>query len=512
MQYGRNVIYTDVESVTKENVIQIIQNARPVFLANAFKCQELLEFEAGNQPLTRTKVVRSDIDVKTVDNVAHEISEFKEGYHWGNTITFVQRGTKDSGKDNENDAITLLNECYAAENIGAKQSELGRFVEICGIGFIFVDTRTEYEDGDSYFQYETLEPGHAFVVKSSRYADHRVMLGVSRRIDDNCVEHYTAFSKDFRFEITAEEITNGKEVKTEWGHTERSGEINPLGMIPIIEYERSKDRMGVFEREIPEMNRLNLLASDIGNDVDQECQQIWHANDVEFPHKKDAEGNPTDEIEKPKSNDWVRTKTTRDGKTPFIKPLGSEYDYNGLNTTYLTSRALILQRCYTPCRNDDSGGSTGIAMSDATGWSAAEQVACKQQLLTEASKMAEVKVVLKAISKNPKLPSDSPLLKLRYMDVKPNITRQKTYEMTVKTTAFANLISHGVNGLHALKAVNFFDDVAQVWADSKDLIEMYQKKNFGTEEEVKPQSDDPVNQIGNSPLVDGMNTDGDKNS
>jgi hypothetical protein len=101
---------------------------------------------------------------------------------------------------------------------------------------------------------------------------------------------------------------------------------------------------------------------------------------------------------------------------------------------------------------------------------------------------------------------------LRYIDVKPNITRQKTYEMTVKTTAFANLVSHGVNGLHALKAVNFFDDVAQVWADSKDLIEMYQKKNFGAEEEVKPQSDDPINQIGNSPLVDGMNTDGDKNS
>jgi hypothetical protein len=251
------------------------------------------------------------------------------------------------------------------------------------------------------------------------------MLGVSRRIDDNGVEHYTAFSKDFRFEITAEEITNGDEVKTEWGHAERSGEINPLGMIPIIEYERSKDRMGVFEREIPEMNRLNLMASDIGNDVDQECQQIWHANDVELQHKKDAEGNPTDEIEKPKSNDWVRTKTTRDGKTPFIKPLGSEYDYNGLNTTYMTARALILQRCYTPCRNDDSGGSTGIAMSDATGWSAAEQVACKQQLLTEASTMAEVKVVLKAISKNPKVPQDNPLLNLRYIDVKPNITRQK---------------------------------------------------------------------------------------
>lgn len=510
MQFGRNIIYTDVESVTSENVIQIIQNALPYFQANSFKCQELLDFEAGNQPLTRKKVVRPDIDVQTIDNVAHEISEFKEGYHWGNIITFVQRGTKDSGNSEETDAIALLNEGYSAENAGAKQSELGRFIEICGIGFVYVDIKTDFADGDSYFQYETLSPCHAFVVKSSRYADHRKMLGVSRRIDDNGVEHYTAFSKDRRFEVTSMKVENGTETKTVWGQTERSGEYNPLGMIPIIEYERSKDRMGVFEREIPEMNRLNLLLSDIGNDVDQECQQIWHANDVEFPHKKDADGNPTDEIEKPKSNDWVRTKTTRDGKTPFIKPLGSAYDYNGLNNTYLTARALILQRCYTPCRNDDSGGSTGVAMSDATGWSAAEQVACKQQLLTEGSKMEEVKVVLRAINKNPNLPSDSPLLKLRYMDVKPNITRQKTYEMTVKTTALATLISHGVNGLHALKSVNFFDDVAQVWADSKDLIEQYQQSSFGIEE-VKPQSGDPVNQIGNSPLIDGMNTDGNTN-
>lgn len=226
----------------------------------------------------------------------------------------------------------------------------------------------------------------------------------------------------------------------------------------------------------------------------------------------DADGNPTEEIQTPKSNEWITTKTTRDGKTPFIKCLGSDYNYGGLMNTYVTSRALILQRCYTPCRNDDSGGSTGVAMSDATGWSAAEQVACKQQLLTEASKMDEVKVALKAIKKNPALSERSPLTTLRYMDVRPNITRQKTFEMTVKSNSFATLVSHGVNGLHALKAVNMFDDVAQVWTDSKDLIEMYQNRTFGEREETINSSDDPINQIGNSPLIDGMNTDGNTES
>lgn len=123
-------------------------------------------------------------------------------------------------------------------------------------------------------------------------------LGISYSTDTQGNRHYTAFTNEMRYEISEWTIVNGKPVEDHlWNHNTRSGERNPLGVIPIIEYERSKDRMGVFEREIPEMGRLNLMLSDIGNDIDQECQQIWHANDVEFPHKKDADGNPTEEIE-----------------------------------------------------------------------------------------------------------------------------------------------------------------------------------------------------------------------
>jgi SPP1 family phage portal protein len=487
---GRRKLYVDVKEVTAANVVQIIEAVKTDFLINQQDCDRLLVIESGKMPLKRTKLVRPDIDVETVDCIAHEITTFKEGYHWGNLINFVQRGLKDSGSGIENDGITALNECYAAENAGKKQRSLGHFVEITGIGYTFVDIKSDWRDGDSYFELETLDPRYAFVVRSSLYADHRVILGVTFRQDANGNTYYTAFSKDYRFEISAEKVT--------------STTLNPLRMIPIIEWERSDDRMGVFEREIPEMNRLNLLLSDIANDVDQETQQIWHANDVEFPHKKDENGNDTDEIEPPKSNEWVVTESAKDGRQPFIKPLSTSYDYAGLMNNYSTARMMILQRTYTPQRNDNSGGSTGTAMSDATGWSAAEQVACAQQLLMEASKMEEVKVALEAIRRSNKLVEDDPLMKLRYMDVKPNVTRQKTFEMTVKTTALANMLSHGINGLHAIKSVAFFDDVAQVWEDSKDLIEQYQKKAFGEDETVKAQSDDPINQTGNSPLIDGM--------
>lgn len=487
---GRKNLYVDLKEVSAENVVSIIEAVMSDFLANRQDCDRLLVIESGKMPITREKLVRPEIDVQTVDCIANEIVTFKKGFHWGSPISFVQRGLKDSGSTEENEAITLLNECYAAENVGQKQMRLGHFVEITGIGFTFVDIKPDWVEGDSFFELETFDPRYAFIVRSSVYADHRPLLGVTFREDTEGNTYYTAFSKNYRFEIT-----NGKVISTT---------INPLKMIPIIEWERSEDRMGVFEREIPEMDRLNIILSDVANDIDSETQMVVHANDIEFPRKRDENGNETEEIERPKSGEWVVTNTTKDGRQPFIKPLTTAYDYSGLLNNYTTARALILERTYTPQRNDNSGGSTGIATETATGYSAAEQVAAAQQLLMEASKMEEVRVALQAIRKSSDIEESSPLLSLRYMDVKPNVTRLKNFELTVKSTAFANLVSHGISGLHAIRTIALFDDPMQTWEDSKELIEQYQQKAFGEDKEVKPDSTDPIYQIGNSPEIDGM--------
>jgi hypothetical protein len=141
-------------------------------------------------------------------------------------------------------------------------------------------------------------------------------------------------------------------------------------------------------------------------------------------------------------------------------------------------------------------------MSDATGWSAAETAACKQQSLMEAAKMEEVKVVLRAIQLSPNVPQDSELLKLRYIDMMPNIKRQKTYELATKSNALATLLNQGVYGLHALKTVNLFEDVNQVWEDSREMIEMVQRSKV--DEEPKKLLQDESDQVMNSPLIDGM--------
>lgn len=490
MQIGRRNLFADVQEVTKDNIIKILTDVKADFEANRNDCDRLLQIEAGYMPLTREKTIRPEINVETVDNIASEIATFKVSYHFGNVVNLVSRGLKDSGSSTETEAIALLNEYYSAENVGMKQRALGRFVEICGIGYTYVNVKPDWEDGESLFELEALDPRFAFVVRSSIRPDHKILLGVTFRQDRDGNTFYTAFTDKFRFDIA-----NLNVVATS---------INLVGKIPIIEWERSTDRTGVFEREIPEIQRLNIVLSDVANDIDQNTQVLWQTCDISFPHVLDENGNETEEIQRPTSGEWIITESTKDGKQPFIKPLTMDYDYDGILSNYITSRALILQRCYTPQRSDNSGGSTASAMDSANGFAAAEQVACAQQLLIESAKMDEVRVALAVIKASKARIPDERLLALRAMDVKPNVTRTKLYEMTVKTTALANMLSHGIHGLHALRAINFFEDVNQTWEDSKELIEQYQKKTFGEDEAVEGSSVDPINQITNSPLIDGM--------
>ena len=151
-------------------------------------------------------------------------------------------------------------------------------------------------------------------------------------------------------------------------------------------------------------------------------------------------------------------------------------------------------------------------MADASGWSAAEQVAASQALLQSGSKLEEAKVALKAIKLNSNVPTDSPLLNLRYIDIKPNIKRTKNYELNIKINAYATGVSHGIDPAHMIKAINLFEDDEQVIIDSKPYVDKYLDSIYNTgEEETKPNADrtmqDESDQINNSPLIDGMGSE-----
>ena len=75
--------------------------------------------------------------------------------------------------------------------------------------------------------------------------------------------------------------------------------------------------------------------------------------------------------------------------------------------------------------------------------------------------------------------------------------------MSIKANTYATYVSHGINGRHALKVIDAFEDTEQVWLDSRDSIEEYQASLIG-DNETGPIMSDNSDQEQNSPIIDGL--------
>ena len=509
---GRNRIYTDANEITVDNIFSVLSQAMTIHEINMQEILYLLRYEKGVQPLVRKKIVRDDINIEVSDNLANQIVEFKLGYNYGNPITYVQRGNKDiSGNhpDRDDNAISRLNEMNDAEAAYAKDQECLRFVEVCGIGYEMVDIKREFE-GSSVFDLHVPHPMYTFVVYKNDIGE-TPMMGVTFRQLENGDRYFTCYTKDTLFEVrNLGEIVNG-EKKSTWSFNSPyigyAGEKNPLGMIPIVEFIRSYDRMGVFERQISDMDALNVEVSDFANATAQACQEIWWGNDFEFP--KDSE---TGKIVKPETGGWVLTRTLANGKTPMIQAITSTFDYENVQKNIESKRNSILQKCYVPLQSDPGGGSTGSAMSLSSGWSAAENSAMREEQIIRRSKQKILALELSAINVRSNWLEDDSILDLKLSDVFIKFTRNKTYDLGTKTNSMVAMIKAGINGRIAMQTVDLFSDVAQAWADSKETIEKLQESLFVKKEDVevneKREIADLSDQTGNSPILDGMNMDG----
>ena len=519
---GRRKIYIDVAHIDASNVIDVLNKALIVHETNRAQVRSLIDFEKGNQPLVRKKSVRKDIDIKSISNLAHQITEFWLGYFWGNHMAFVQKSDRHpkGSKPAENDeAITLLNGMYDAEDMESKDQLLAYYLEVTGTCCQLIDIKRNVEDGDAVFDLVTLNPLYSFVVYSSN-AYEKPMLGVSYSEGEDGSKSYTCITDERVFIIKdAVKIVNGGK-RSEKSFSKQSGEANPFGMINIIEFERSTDRTGVFERQIDELNALNILESDLVNDVAQTTQANWWGNDIELDRDE-----TTGEVKGVQGGQWILTKTNGAGKQPNIKALVLDYNYDGVLANIQAKHDGILERTFTPKQTEQSGGSTTGATSLSSGWIATEAVACKQAAVIKRGYKQRNKLVLKAIQKSQYTPSDSPMLKLKNSDIDIRPIRQRTFDLNSKVNGMATMVQNGVHPRIAMQTVDLFPNLAEAIEDSVDFMLELQKtyltskqapqnaqnqtqdadkaiENKNVNPEIRRNQQDASDQVKNSPLKD----------
>ena len=486
---GRERIYCNYDYVDESNLKEVLTDALITHQKNANEMAYLLKFEKGFQPLVRKKTVRKDIDIVSTANLANEITEFKLGYVWGNGVAIVQKDDKlpTSDKDADNDGVNKLNSYYFAEETETKDQETGRYVEICGVGYQMIDIKRDRTVYDSPFDVINLNPLYTFIVYSSDVR-HRKLMGVTYAEKPNGEITYTCITPQKVFILNQGlEVVNG-ETKERWWFGERSGEKNPLGVVYIIEFDRSADLTGCFERCVAELNALNVLESDLVNDVAQNTQAIWWGNDLELPMDESGEYKGV------QAGQWVLTNTGGNGTKPDVKPLILTYDYAGVINNITTKHDYILERCFVPKQSEPGGGSTGTAMSMSSGWLAAEQSAQKETAILKSSYQERNKIALIATNV-------VEVLKVWPSDIDIRFPRQKTFDMATKVNSLATMLNSGVNPRIAMETVDLFPDLSEAVATSVEIMDKLQKKLIGEGEQAQIEriQQDSSDQYGNSP-------------
>ena len=246
--FGREKIYTDVERITTENVVEVLNKALLTHNKNQREIEYLWDYYCGKTPiLSKTKEIRKEINHKINVNRANEVVTFKRGYGFGEPIQYIRRGQEESLTD----GINALNEYMFQEDKQAKDSELAEWFYTCGLGYRMVLPGT---DSDEPFKIYTLDPRYNFVVRYNGLGE-KVIMSVKFILKENKQPIYSIYTPEFYFEIENGVITKN--------------EPHALGCVPVFEYKTGTARLGAFEIVLPLLDAINEAESNRLDDVVQ---------------------------------------------------------------------------------------------------------------------------------------------------------------------------------------------------------------------------------------------------
>ena len=129
---GRRQIFTNETSITRGNVIDVLNKALEVHERNRTEEVFLEKYMRGIQPiLSRIKNVNGEINNKIVVNIANQIVTFKTAEFAGEPIQYISRG----GNPDTAEMVTAINSMMLSEGKQTKDIKLAHDMFTNGVGY-----------------------------------------------------------------------------------------------------------------------------------------------------------------------------------------------------------------------------------------------------------------------------------------------------------------------------------------------------------------------------------------
>ena len=435
--FGRTVIYTDVSSVTSENVCEVLNKALTTHAQNQSEIDYLYKYYKGNTPiLAKEKEVRPSINHKICENRANEIVNFKTGYCFGEPVQYILRGEKQGLVKH----LDVLNDFMFAEDKSAADRRIADWMHIAGTAYRMVLPRKRYDEGEAPFDFYTLDPRHTFVVYHSGIGNKPVM-GVKCIMKENNLPLYSVYTNDMYFEIEDGIL--------------QSAQPHVLGMVPIIEYPASEARLGAFEIVLPLLDALNEVQSNRLDDVVQYVNSFLALLGGQI----DEDGM--------KNLEAYKMLCLPDGVD--AKYLSVAMQQGDIQTLADAIRYSIMAICGVPSQSGESASTsdTGRAVILRGGWEQAEARAKSTETEYKYSEKRFLKLVLRILR-------DSVGTDLRLQDIEVKFGRRYVDSLVTKAQALQTLLTIGIAPQSAIATVGIWNDPTDIYLQSKPYLTQWE--------------------------------------
>ena len=457
--YGRKIAYTNVDRITKDNVVKVIGDTIGVFYWNKPVIKYLWHYYKGDQPvLYRHKLTNEDITNKIVENHAYEIVQSKVGQTYGEPIQFISR------KDDEaiNKAVDILNDFMADANKQEKDIKAGEWQSATGTSFKAVQPK----NGDVPFRIVAPTPMNTYVVYNESTEEPMLVVQELKDEDGNCYK--MAFSDTMSFRIVDSKVVEAK--------------LHTYGEIPIVEFPNNHERISDIELVIGMLDAINNMQSNRMDSI-QQFVEYW----VKFVNCEIDEEN----FKKMKENHALVVKSMNKDNKSDVDIMTQELNQTQCQVAKDDLWDNTLSILAIPTKQSNTGGDTQGAVQLRNGWDFSKTRAKLKDPVVKSCEKRLAVVVLNIL----RLAGEDLKLSVRDFDVQINHSPQDN--MYTKAQTLTVLLQSGIHPLIAIKTVGLWGDSEKTYVLSKPYLNNLYKTIKDAEEQEK-KAQEIVNQLNNN--------------